>query len=76
MKQPWERRYYCEGCGTRIPLCRVHKNNGLCHGCEADDGAIDLYDEDLLEAQQDERELREAFEYEQRGRVPTNPLDA
>lgn len=40
-RQPWERRYYCEGCGIRIILRRVHKNRGLCHGCEADDGAID-----------------------------------
>ena len=34
------------------------------------------WDEDLAEAKQDEDELREAFEYEQRGRAPTNPHNA
>ena len=36
----------------------------------------EYWDEDLAEDKRDEDELREAFEYEQRGRIPTNPLDA
>lgn len=38
---PWERRYECVGCGTRIPLCRVKKQDSLCHDCHSDAGAID-----------------------------------
>ena len=37
---------------------------------------IERYDAELLEAEQDERELRSMYEYAARTAVPTDPLTA